>query len=176
MHGRDRRKSAGRPGQPVALPQAARAATHLPWPPLLSLAAIAASLALNYFYPLPYLGSPLADILFAAGWLLVAGAVALGLSAVRTLHRHRTTVLPMRAANELVTTGPYAISRNPIYLGIAMATVGIGLITGIVWFFGAAFLAAALTHRLAILPEERHLDARFGKRFRDYRRSVRRWI
>ncbi len=176
MHGRDRRKNAGRAGQPLTAPQAVRPAARLPWPPLISLAAIAGSIALNLLYPLPYFGSPLADILFAAGWLLVAAALGLGISAVRTLHRHRTTVMPTRASEHLVTSGPFGVTRNPIYLGNAMLTVGIGLISGIAWFFPAALAAAALTQWFAIRPEERHLEARFGKRYRDYSRSVRRWI
>ena len=57
-----------------------------------------------------------------------------------------------------------------------MLTVGIGLISGIVWFLPLALVAAFATQKLAIEREEKHLYARFGKRFRDYAKRVRRWI
>jgi protein-S-isoprenylcysteine O-methyltransferase Ste14 len=54
--------------------------------------------------------------------------------------------------------------------------IGVGLITGIAWFLPLAIVAAFLTQKLAIEREERHLEARFGKRYRDYAKRVRRWI
>ena len=63
-----------------------------------------------------------------------------------------------------------------VYLANTMLTLGVGLISGIVWFLPLALIAAYATQKLAIEREERHLDLRFGKRFRDYVRRVRRWI
>ena len=44
------------------------------------------------------------------------------------------------------------------------------------WFLVLALVAAFLTQKLAIEPEERHLDVRFGKKYREYSKKVRRWI
>ncbi|MDP3898022.1 MAG: isoprenylcysteine carboxylmethyltransferase family protein, partial [Mesorhizobium sp.] len=98
------------------------------------------------------------------------------LYAMRTLARHRTTVMPHRGADHLVSEGPYAFTRNPIYLGNTMLMIGVGLASGILWFLLFAILAAMATQKLAIEREERHLELRFGKRYRDYRKKVRRWI
>jgi protein-S-isoprenylcysteine O-methyltransferase Ste14 len=147
-----------------------------PWPPLIYLAAIAASVLLAIVYPLPWIGGPLADILFAAGWLTVAAAIAIDIAALRALRQANTTVLPNRVSEHLVTSGPFALTRNPIYLGNTMLTTGIGLIVGSVWFLLFAVLAAFVTQKLTIEREERHLEARFGKRYRDYRHRVRRWL
>jgi protein-S-isoprenylcysteine O-methyltransferase Ste14 len=57
-----------------------------------------------------------------------------------------------------------------------MLMIGIGLIAGIVWFILLAPVAAFVTQKLAIEREERHLEARFGKKYRDYTKKVRRWI
>ena len=154
----------------------AAAPNRLPWPPLIYLAAIAVSIVLGLVYPLPWITRPLSDILFAAGWLAIAAVVAIDFSAMRTLRRARTTIMPNRAADHLVTTGPFSFTRNPIYLANTLLMVGVALITGIVWFLPLAILAAFLTQKLAIEREEKHLEARFGKKYRDYARRVRRWI
>lgn len=149
---------------------------RLPWPPLIYLAAIAASIVLHLLYPLPFIGPPLSDILFAGGGLLIIGVVAIDFSAIRTLRRAKTTVMPHRGSEHLVTEGPFSFSRNPIYLANTMLMFGAGLMSQIVWFFPLGLIAAFLTQKLAIEREERHLEIRFGKRYRDYTKRVRRWI
>jgi protein-S-isoprenylcysteine O-methyltransferase Ste14 len=149
---------------------------RLPWPPIIYLAAIAVSVALGLLFPLPWISAPLSDILFAAGWLLVAAMVALDFSAMRTMARAKTTIMPNKASEHLVTTGAFSFTRNPIYLGNTLLMLGVGLITGIAWFLPLAFVAAFATQKLAIEREERHLEARFGKKYRDYAKRVRRWI
>lgn len=149
---------------------------RLPWPPLIYLAAIAASIVLHLIYPLPFIGPPLSDILFAGGGLLIIGVIAIDFSAIRTLQRAKTTVMPHRGSEHLVTEGPFSFSRNPIYLANTMLMFGAGLMSQIVWFFPLGLIAAFLTQKLAIEREERHLEIRFGKRYRDYTKHVRRWI
>jgi protein-S-isoprenylcysteine O-methyltransferase Ste14 len=144
----------------------------LPWPPIIYLAAIAASVLLNVFYPLPWFGQPLSGILFVLGWLMIAAFVALNISAIRAMRRAGTTVRPDRGTDHLVTDGPFSFTRNPLYVLI----LGIGLVSGIMWFLFLAILAAFTVQKLAIEPEERHLQARFGETYLDYARRVRRWI
>lgn len=150
--------------------------SRIAWPPILYLAAAAAAAVLAYMVPLPWIGSPLADLLFAAGWILVVGAAMMAIAAVSTLHRAKTTVMATRSARHLVTTGPYAFTRNPIYLGMTTLLFAIGLIAGSLWFILASVAAALSTQKLSIEPEEQHLEQRFGKHYRDYRKRVRRWI
>jgi protein-S-isoprenylcysteine O-methyltransferase Ste14 len=149
---------------------------RLPWPPIIYVIAIVVSILLGYLVPLPWIRGPLADILFAVGWVMIAGAIIIDVSAMRTLSRAGTTIMPHRGADHLVTGGPFSISRNPIYLGNTMVMIGAGFVSGIAWFFALALAAAFATQKLAIEREERHLEARFGKNYRDYRKRVRRWI
>ncbi|MDQ6438235.1 isoprenylcysteine carboxylmethyltransferase family protein [Mesorhizobium sp. LHD-90] len=149
---------------------------RVPWPPIVYLTAIAAGIVLVVLYPLPWIEGPLADILFAAGWLLAAAGVFTGVAAMRVMHKANTTIKPNRVSDHLVTSGPFSFTRNPIYLGNAMITLGIGLIVGSVWFLFAGLIAAFVTQKLTIEPEERHLSARFGKKYRDYAARVRRWV
>jgi protein-S-isoprenylcysteine O-methyltransferase Ste14 len=148
----------------------------LPWPPVIYLSALALAIVLGYLFPLPWIIGPLSDMLFIIGILLVLAAILLEFAAIRTMKRNKTTLRPDRAADHLVTEGPFALTRNPLYLGNCAIMIGIGLIVGNAWFLIFSVAAGFVTQKAAIEGEERHLDIRFGKRYRDYRKRVRRWL
>ncbi len=155
---------------------AAAAPSRFPWPPIIYLAAIVVSIGLWILFPLPWLGPPMSDILFAVGWIAVVAVVAIDYSAMRALARAKTTIMPNKASAHLVTNGPFSFTRNPIYLANTLLMFGIAMISGILWFVLFGFVAAFATQKLAIEREEKHLAARFGKRYFDYAKRVRRWI
>ena len=148
----------------------------IPWPPLIYVAAIAISVALGLFYPLPWIGDLLGDLLFAAGWVALFGVAALWFTAIRTMVRARTTLNPNAVPDHLVTSGPFAISRNPMYLANTLLLIGAGFVSGIAWFLPLAFIAAFATQKMAIEKEEKVLTTKFGRKYRDYAKRVRRWI
>ena len=156
-------------------PLAARP-NRFPYPPIIYGLAILAGAFSPWFLPVMWPGHPLADLLAAVGGVLIGAAIFLDIKAMLTLSQHKTTILPMKGADHLVTSGPYSLSRNPIYLGNTMMTIGAGFAFGIFWFIPLAFFAAFLTQKLAIEREERHLAAKFGKHWRDYTHKVRRWF
>ncbi|MEW9837365.1 methyltransferase family protein [Mesorhizobium marinum] len=162
---------AATPGAP-----AAEKAGVVPWPPLIYVIAIAASVVLHGLYPLPWFGSPMSDILVAVGWLALLAMVALYFSAFRALKRAGTPINPNARPEHLVTGGPFGVTRNPIYLANTLLMLGVGLATGIAWFVPLALAAAFATQKMAIEREERWLAEKFGKRYRDYAKRVRRWI
>lgn len=162
----------------IGKPQAESAdqrANTFPWPPVLLVAAIIASVGLSRLLPLSWPGVDDAPARIVG---LAIGALGLVLivASILTLRRHETTVLPDKAATALVTTGPYRFFRNPIYLGDVMMLFGLAELTKNVWFVIAAALFAVLVTPLQILPEERHLEARFGDAYLDYKKRARRWI
>ena len=65
----------------------------------------------------------------------------------------------------LVTTGPYRVSRNPMYAGQAVALVVAGLATGSWWPLAAASVSMLATTRLVTGPEEDYLADRFGDEY-----------
>ncbi|MFC5386438.1 methyltransferase family protein [Aquamicrobium segne] len=148
----------------------------IPWPPLLYLIAIAVSILAGLFMPLPRLTGPFANILYAIGWLLVFAAAALWISSFRAMRRAQTTLNPFGEPSRLLTSGPFSITRNPIYLGNTWLLFGIGFISGNWWFLPLALIAAALTQKLVIEFEEKVLGLKFGRKYRDYSKKVRRWI
>ncbi|MEP9351595.1 isoprenylcysteine carboxylmethyltransferase family protein [Xanthobacter sp. KR7-225] len=149
---------------------------RIPWPPLLYGAALALGFGLGWLAPLGWPREPAGGALRIAGGTLAAMGLALDLWSVVALHRARTNILPHRAADRLVTGGPYALSRNPIYLGNTLLVLGLGLALANGWLMVAAFTAAVATDRLAARREEAHLAARFGAEFAAYRARVPRWI
>jgi len=154
----------------------AKRPSSFPWPPLVYVAAIVISIFLWILYPLPWFGSPLSDIFFAVGCILVVAVVAIDISAMRTLSRAGTTIMPNKASEHLVTSGAFSFTRNPIYLANTLMMVAVAMISGIAWFIPLAVIAAFITQKLAIEREEKHLEARFGKKYFDYKKRVRRWI
>jgi len=149
---------------------------RVPWPPLIYLAGIAVSILLPFAYKLPWFGPPLEDLLFAASFLVFAAVIALYVSALRTMARGKTTASPVHRSENLVTTGAFGLSRNPIYLANTLLLIGGGMVSKNPWFFVLALICAFATQKLAIEREEKHLETRFGKRYRDYAKRVRRWI
>ncbi len=150
-------------------------ANTFPWPPvLLVLWGLAAWLAESRVA----LEWPGADDLPAhiVGWGIGAGGLALIAWSAWELHKHKTTIRPDGTSTALVTTGPYALLRNPIYVGDAMLLLFCGELTRNVWFILAAALFSLSVTLLQIIPEERHLEDRFGEAYLDYKRRTRRWI
>jgi protein-S-isoprenylcysteine O-methyltransferase Ste14 len=147
-----------------------------PWPPVIYGVAIVAGALSSFVLPLPWFGSPLSDFLFGIGAMLIAIALFIDFRAMRIMHVRKTTIMPNKGASHLVIDGPFAFSRNPIYLANTMLTAGAGLMSGIIWFLPFAAIAALVTQELAIKREEAHLSAKFPKAWRDYTKKVRRWI
>lgn len=118
-------------------------------------------------------GGPVGDLL--AG-LLIGGGVILALLALSEMARQRTTPIPHRDARNLVVTGIFRRSRNPIYLGDLMILTGLFLLWG-AWpsLILVPVLGWVLTDRF-IRPEEARLADRFGRAYEDYTRRTRRWL
>ncbi len=150
--------------------------SKFPWPPLIYVGAVALAILLGFALPLPWMWGPLADFLFGIGVLIAGGGIVIVVLAIKALATGKTTASPVKAAEHLVTDGPYSFSRNPIYLGNTMVMAGLWLMSGNLWFLALAIVAALATQKLAIEPEEKHLDLRFGRRYRDWAKHTRRWF
>lgn len=142
-------------------------------PPVFYGVGFAAGLAVAHWIPLGITRPP--AVITVAGLLLVAG-VGLSLAGIVTVLRHKTTIVPHRPVATLVTSGPYRISRNPMYTGLALAYLGIALLVGDGWPLLALPLVLLAVYRLAIRPEERYLTSRYADDYAGYRGRVRRWL
>ena len=110
------------------------------------------------------------------GAIAVAAGLAVIVWAGITLTRSHTTLRPDHAASHLVTTGPYAMTRNPIYLGLTIAFLGVALIVNSGWMIVLLPFVMIVVAAFVIAREERHLQDKFGGAFETYARRVRRWL
>jgi protein-S-isoprenylcysteine O-methyltransferase Ste14 len=110
------------------------------------------------------------------GFLPLSAGIGLNLLADRELKRAQTTVKPFEASTALVTDSVFAWSRNPMYLGMVLLTVGVALFAGSVspWVVVIGF--ALLLDRAFIRREEQQLNEIFDATFQRYRSKVRRWL
>ncbi len=145
---------------------------EVPIPPLLVLLPLAIGWAIDWRLP----PDPLpADARGVGGVILLLG-LALLAWAVRAQATAGTNPDVRTPTNALVVVGPYAMSRNPIYLGFLVGHVGIGLLLLSAWAIGTVAASALLLHRLVVLREEAFLREQFGDVYDQYCLKVRRWI
>jgi protein-S-isoprenylcysteine O-methyltransferase Ste14 len=149
---------------------------RVPWPPIIYLSVVIAALVVDVNLPLPWLSNGAATLLKYLGGALGISALAIDLYAVQIFRDHQTTILPNKGATNLITSGPFAWSRNPIYVGNTLLVLGAGLFFGKWWLVILAPVAALLTQKLAIEREEKHLAAKFGAAWQEYSAKVRRWV
>lgn len=142
-------------------------------PPLIYLGALGIGFGLDAMVGGPTPPSVVARPLGAV--LIVAGAGLMG-SFVQAFGRARTPVDPYTPSETIVTEGPYRLTRNPGYLGMALAYAGIAVISKRPWALVPLPVTIAVIDRGVIAREERYLERKFGSRYTDYKRRVRRWI
>ena len=83
---------------------------------------------------------------------------------------------PWKKDTQLVTSGLYRFSRNPMYLGMVMVQLGIALFCQSIGGVLSVPLAIALVDRFVIAREEPHLRTTFGRDYENYSKRVRRWL
>jgi protein-S-isoprenylcysteine O-methyltransferase Ste14 len=150
------------------------AAVRIP-PPLVYLGVVLVGVLLNAFV-LPWrLG-------LAPGWRIAgtAAAVAAGLFAMgAALRLFRSTgqdPKPWEPTPVILATGIYRRTRNPMYVGMALLQIGIGVGLANGWILALVPVVLWLVYRTAIRHEEAYLERKFGETYTSYKRSVRRWL
>jgi protein-S-isoprenylcysteine O-methyltransferase Ste14 len=145
------------------------------FPPLIHIAAIAIGFLIEWAAPVPLGGSGF-GIARIGGCVLLTIAVALIASAAKIMFGAGTTPNPTRPSTVIVTSGPFRITRNPMYLAWELMCVSAGLVANALWPILMAVPAAIVTRRLVIDKEERYLEQKFGAEYLAYKSRVRRWI
>lgn len=109
--------------------------------------------------------------------LAIAGGLV-ALAGEIEFHRAKTTINPLRPQNAtaLVTSGIYGRTRNPMYVGLALALVGwAAFLSALIPLIGPPLFMLYIT-RFQIRPEERVLRGKFGEAYERYLSRVRRWL
>src|SRR5579863_9245314 len=110
------------------------------------------------------------------GWALIVAGVLFAASAAGLFVRRRTTLHPGGRPAQLVTTGPFALTRNPMYVSLTLVYLGAALVLARLWPLLLVVLPWAAVNWLVIPFEEARLADIFGAAYAEYRRRVRRWL
>ena len=142
-------------------------------PPLIYLGCVAAGYVIDSFVPWSTIFSP------AQKWvgigMIGTGFLLSGWSVIEFI-RHGTHPDPRHATTAIIRTGPFRLSRNPIYVAFTLMHIGVALWTVKPWILVSVLPALMLIRAGVIAREERYLEQKFGQEYEDYRDSVRRWL
>jgi len=143
------------------------------FPPLLYAIAFVVGLLAQWARPAtilpPSVALPTGLLLLVLGGLLASWGR-------RTMLRAGTNVNPASPAKALVVTGPFAFSRNPLYVARTLLYLGLAFVMNTPWAILALLPLLGVMHYGVIRREERYLDEKFGAAYRQYRARVRRWM
>ncbi len=142
-------------------------------PPIVVLIFIGIGFLLGFVIPFPFTAPPLLQNI---GFALTSIGFLCGMGAFIEFRKARTTLDPHGSVKQIVTTGIYRFTRNPIYLGFLLMVIGLPLNSGFYWGILVAPFYAVTMNRLVIEREESYLEKKFKEQYISYRSRVRRWL
>lgn len=142
-------------------------------PPVIYFSCLAVGFVLDYFWPVPLLPQ---GIQYIVGVTLIAISFLLFAWVLMEFSRSKTSIDHRKPTTEIISTGPFRFSRNPVYLSMSMLLVGIAVSLDSIWVLAMSIPAVLATHYLVILREEAYLKRKFGAEYQQYMDQVRRWI
>ena len=111
-----------------------------------------------------------------AGWVLIGVGVAILIAGWVQFYRAKTNILHHRPSSNVIQSGLYRFSRNPIYVSGLLLQLGIAPLMNNLWIVLLVPVSKIVLDRYVIEREEAYLERAFGEVYLDYRRSVRRWL
>jgi protein-S-isoprenylcysteine O-methyltransferase Ste14 len=143
-------------------------------PPFIYLGMLLLGLALDRILPWSIQLTSIGRYL--GGGLLIIAALAYLLAASGRFRKAGTDVKPWKTTSTIVADGVYALTRNPMYLGMALFMAGLGLTFSSLGVVVMLPVVIVLIQTQVIAREERYLEAKFGEEYRAYKSRVRRWL
>jgi len=150
------------------------AAVRFP-PPFVPVIALAIGIILER-YVLPISPSLSSLIRFGVGGLLLVTGLGLMAAAFGLFRSTGQDPKPWEVTPEIISTGIYGFTRNPMYVSMGLLQAGIGLALSNLWVVLLVPVTWITIYRLAIRYEEAYLERKFGSEYLDYKRAVRRWV
>lgn len=112
----------------------------------------------------------------AIAMLLFIAALFFLLRSLRQFFITKNTVILFKPASSLQTTGIYAITRNPMYVGLAIVYLGVTVFIGNWWNIILFPILIFIVQQYIIKREESYLAIEFGQEYEVYKKNVRRWL
>jgi len=133
-------------------------------------------IALQRAVPVSFPGGRFASVVVVAGAALIVTGIVFIFLARRQLAQYGQPSDPGLPTEQLVTTGVFSVSRNPLYLGGICLLTGIALVFRLPWALISLVPALVACHLILIRPEQRYLATRFGLAYTQHSSSVHRWL
>lgn len=147
------------------------------FPPAVPAVAVLLGIGLDLLWPIVVEALlPAPARYWIGGAILLATVLGLGFWAVVTMRRAGQSENPWNPTTEIVAEGPFRFTRNPMYLQMVLACIGLFVILANVWILLLTPVCVWILQRFAIRPEEAYLERKFGDAYLAYKRRVRRWI
>jgi protein-S-isoprenylcysteine O-methyltransferase Ste14 len=147
------------------------------FPPAVPLLTVLIGLGLDQLWPTDLqveFGAP--ESYWIGGVIVVGAVLGLGLWSVLLIRSSGQSENPWKPTTQVIQGGPFRITRNPMYLQMVLVCLGFAVALVNLWILILTPVCAWLLQRLAILPEEKYLEKKFGETYVEYKRRVRRWI
>ncbi len=142
-------------------------------PPVIYGVGLAAGFLLQWVAPRAILSS---GTRYWAGGVLLTLGVCLAVWGRRVMERAGTNVNPTLPTTALVATGPFRLSRNPLYVALTLIYVGLALVANALWVLVLVVPVLLVLHYGVVRREERYLEEKVGDAYRQYRSRVRRYL
>lgn len=144
-------------------------------PPVVALLVAAAMWGISLVTPRVDVSAPMRLVV---GIAIALAGVACAIAGIAAFRRARTTVNPLKpeTSSSLVTSGIYRFTRNPMYVGLALALLGWAVFLSSPWSLIGPLAFVLYMNRFQIGPEERILLGMFGSAYSAYQGTVRRWL
>jgi protein-S-isoprenylcysteine O-methyltransferase Ste14 len=134
------------------------------------------AIALQLIVPLRVTHGFLLPFITAVGIAFFIAGVILILAARRQFANHGQYTDPGHPTTNLVISGVFSFSRNPLYLGVVDIVIGVALVINSLWVLIFLLPSLVACHLILIMPEEKYLAARFREEYRTYTARVHRWL
>ena len=142
----------------------------LSFPPVITLACLGMQFVLYLMLPLEV------NLSLLLGLILLIGSIVLIVMAFKELKDYETTYIPDGEPEKLVNTGPFKISRNPIYLGMFGILIASAFLMQSISALLIPILFISIIQNTWITHEEEKLKEKFPEQWEQYISSTKRWL
>lgn len=146
------------------------------FPPMIPIFTLLIGGLLQWLMPIGWISAFDPAVRIATGAMMVLCGLIATSAGRRALLRNGTNVNPLQPTTALVTEGIFRRTRNPLYVGILGALLGIALLFALDWLILLIIPSWFLLHFGVVVREERYLERKFGQAYRSYKESVPRYL
>ena len=142
-------------------------------PPVIYAGSILSGMAIDNYWPQSI---PFGIHGYLYGSTIIAFALLIAGFSIFEFYQARTDVRPDKPDSALIRSGPYRLTRNPLYIVLTLVQITIAVWLNNAWILALVIVSVFVITQYAIKREERYLEKIFGQDYLDYKQRVRRWL